>query len=110
MLADVPAGDYDVITLQGALCERKTVRRQQVEQGNLLHQLQPWCFWTRADPSPLILADHEVTEDAGSALAFQLLYSGNFEGFVQRINSMKFGLIGNQSRKLLLGVGTESEL
>ena len=42
----------------------------------------------------LILADHEVTEDAGSALAFQLLYSGNFEGFVQKnqLNEVRVGL------------------
>ena len=35
-----------------------------------------------------------MTEDAGSALAFQLLYSGNFEGFVQKnqLNEVRVGL------------------
>ncbi|MFQ7478416.1 MAG: glycoside hydrolase family 36 N-terminal domain-containing protein, partial [Streptococcus sp.] len=33
VMTDVPAGDYDVITLQGAYAREKTVRRQQVEQG-----------------------------------------------------------------------------
>ena len=47
-----------------------------------------------AQTPALILADHEVTEDAGSALAFQLLYSGNFEGFVQKnqLNEVRVGL------------------
>ena len=33
VLADLPAGDYDILTLQGAYAREKTVRRQQVEQG-----------------------------------------------------------------------------
>ena len=35
-----------------------------------------------------------MTEDVGSALAFQLLYSGNFEGFVQKnqLNEVRVGL------------------
>ncbi len=56
-----------------------------------------------AQTPALILAEHEVTEDASSA-CLQLLYSGNFEGFVQRIqlNEVRVGL-GINPEKLLLG-------
>ena len=48
-----------------------------------------------------------MTEDAGSALAFQLLYSGNFEGFVQKnqLNEVRVGL-GINPENFSLGVGT----
>ncbi len=93
VLADVPAGDYDVITLQGAYAREKTVRRQQVEQGIFSISSNRGASGHAQTPA-LILADHEVTEDAGSALAFQLLYSGNFEGFVQKnqLNEVRVGL------------------
>lgn len=32
-MADFPAADYEIVTLQGAYAREKTVRRQQVEQG-----------------------------------------------------------------------------
>ena len=93
VLADVPAGDYDIITLQGAYAREKTVRRQQVEQGIFSISSNRGASGHAQTPA-LILADHEVTEDAGSALAFQLLYSGNFEGFVQKnqLNEVRVGL------------------
>ena len=60
---------------------------------NLLHQLQPWLLLDMPRPQLLSLLTMEVTEDAGSALAFQLLYSGNFEGFVQKnqLNEVRVG-------------------
>ena len=93
MLADLPATDYDIITLQGAYAREKTVRRQQVEQGIFSISSNRGASGHAQTPA-LILADHEVTEDAGSALAFQLLYSGNFEGFVQKnqLNEVRVGL------------------
>lgn len=93
VLADLPASDYDVITLQGAYAREKTVRRQQVEQGIFSISSNRGASGHAQTPA-LILADHEVTEDAGSALAFQLLYSGNFEAFVQKnqLNEVRVGL------------------
>ena len=93
MLADLPAGDYDILTLQGAYAREKTVRRQQVEQGIFSISSNRGASGHAQTPA-LILADHEVTEDAGSALAFQLLYSGNFEAFVQKnqLNEVRVGL------------------
>ena len=47
------------------LCERKTVRRQQVEQGIFSISSNRGASGHAQTPA-LILTDHEVTEDAGS--------------------------------------------
>ncbi len=71
---------------------RKTVRRQQV--GAESYPLAPAIGASgHAQDSCLFLADHEVTEDAGS-MPSTLLYSGNFEGFVQKNQLNEVQLVG----------------
>lgn len=84
-MLDVPAGNYDVVTLQGAYAREKTVRRQMVEQGIFSIASNRGASGHAQTPA-VILCDRTATEDAGSALALQLLYSGNFQAFVQKIN------------------------
>ena len=47
----------------------------------------------------MILCEHTATEDAGQALALQLLYSGNFQAFVQK----------NQLNEVRLGIGINDD-
>ena len=93
VMADVPARDYDVVTLQGAYAREKTVRRQQVEQGIYKVSSNRGASGHAQTPA-LILCDHEATENAGQALAFQLLYSGNFQALVQKsqINEVRVAM------------------
>ena len=97
-MADVPARDYDVVTLQGAYAREKTVRRQRVEQG--IFKVASNRGASGHAPSPaLILCDHEASEGAGEALAFQLMYSGNFQTFVQK----------SQINEVRVAIGIEDE-
>lgn len=92
-MLDVPAGNYDVVTLQGAYAREKTVRRQMVEQGIFSIASNRGASGHAQTPA-MILCDRTATEDAGSALALQLLYSGNFQAFVQKnqLNEVRLGL------------------
>ena len=97
-MLDVPAGNYDVVTLQGAYAREKTVRRQMVEQGIFSIASNRGASGHAQTPA-VILCDRTVTEDAGSALALQLLYSGNFQAFVQK----------NQLNEVRLGIGINDD-
>lgn len=92
-MLDVPAGNYDVMTLQGAYAREKTVRRQKVEQGIFSIASNRGASGHAQTPA-VILCDGTATEDAGQALALQLLYSGNFQAFVQKnqLNEVRLGL------------------
>ena len=97
-MADVPARDYDVVTLQGAYAREKTVRRQRVEQGIFKVGSNRGASGHAQTPA-LILCDHEASEGAGEALAFQLMYSGNFQTFVQK----------SQINEVRVAIGIEDE-
>ena len=97
-MLDVPAGNYDVITLQGAYAREKTVRRQKVEQGIFSIASNRGASGHAQTPA-MILCDGTATEDAGQALALQLLYSGNFQAFVQK----------NQLNEVRLGIGINDD-
>ncbi|WP_274641491.1 alpha-galactosidase [Streptococcus equinus] len=97
-MLDVPASDYDVVTLQGAYAREKTVRRQKVEQGIFTVASNRGASGHSHTPA-MILCDHTATEDAGQALALQLLYSGNFQAFVQK----------NQLNEVRLGIGINDD-
>ena len=97
-MADVPARDYDVVTLQGAYAREKTVRRQRVEQGIFKVSSNRGASGHAQTPA-LILCDHEASEGAGEALAFQLMYSGNFQTFVQK----------SQINEVRVAIGIEDE-
>lgn len=92
-MLDVPASNYDVMTLQGAYAREKTVRRQKVEQGIFSITSNRGASGHAQTPA-MILCDGTATEDAGQALALQLLYSGNFQAFVQKnqLNEVRLGL------------------
>lgn len=97
-MADVPARDYDVITLQGAYAREKTVLRQRVEQGIFKVASNRGASGHAQTPA-LILCDHEASEGAGEALGFQLMYSGNFQTFVQK----------SQINEVRVAIGIEDE-
>ena len=97
-MLDVPAGNYDVVTLQGAYAREKTVRRQMGEQGIFSIASNRGASGHAQTPA-VILCDRTATEDAGSALALQLLYSGNFQAFVQK----------NQLNEVRLGIGINDD-
>ena len=97
-MLDVPAGNYDVVTLQGAYAREKTVRRQMVEQGIFSIASNRGASGHAQTPA-VILCDRTATEDAGSALALQLLYSGNFQAFVKK----------NQLNEVRLGIGINDD-
>ncbi|TVX06938.1 hypothetical protein AZJ56_04790, partial [Streptococcus pneumoniae] len=77
-MADFPAADYEIVTLQGAYAREKTVRRQQVEQGIFSISSNRGASGHAQTPA-LLLCEQGVTEDAGNVFAIQLMYSGNFE-------------------------------
>ncbi len=80
---DLPAGDYDMITLQGAWAREHEIERRPVgfggmEAGSIRgipgHDANPFFF----------LADRGTNERQGSVCGFVLVYSGNFLAKVQR--------------------------
>lgn len=95
---DLPASSYDVISLQGAYAREKTVRRQAVEQGLFSISSNRGASGHAQTPA-LILCDQAANEDYGQALALQLLYSGNFQAFVQK----------NQLNEIRLAIGLNDE-
>ncbi|MDO4205453.1 MAG: alpha-galactosidase, partial [Streptococcus gallolyticus] len=75
-----------------------TVRRQMFEQGIFSIASNRGASGHAQTPA-VILCDRTATEDAGSALALQLLYSGNFQAFVQK----------NQLNEVRLGIGINDD-
>ncbi|MBF6978856.1 alpha-galactosidase [Aerococcaceae bacterium zg-BR22] len=92
-LLDVPAKPYDVMTLQGAYGREKTVRRQAVTQGLFSIGSNRGASGHAQTPA-IILCDHNATDDYGNAIALQLMYSGNFQAFVQQnqLNEVRVGI------------------
>lgn len=97
-MADFPAADYEIVTLQGAYAREKTVRRQQVEQGIFSISSNRGASGHAQTPA-LLLCEQGVTEDAGNVFAIQLMYSGNFEAFVQK----------NQLNEVRVAIGINPE-
>lgn len=97
-MTDLPAGKYDSITLQGAYGREKTVRRQAVQQG-LFKVVSNRGGSGHAQTPAIILSESSSTEQAGEAWALQLMYSGNFQAFVQR----------SQLDEVRIGIGIEDE-
>ena len=97
-MADFPAAAYEIVTLQGAYAREKTVRRQQVEQGIFSISSNRGASGHAQTPA-LLLCDQGVTENAGNVFAIQLMYSGNFEAFVQK----------NQLNEVRLAIGINPE-
>ncbi|MGT2929664.1 alpha-galactosidase [Streptococcus dentasini] len=97
-MCDLPAAPYDVISLQGAYAREKTVRRQAVEQGTFSISSNRGASGHSQTPA-LILCEQEANDYYGESLALQLLYSGNFQAFVQQ----------NQLNEIRLGIGINDE-
>lgn len=97
-MVDIPAGNYDSITLQGAYGREKKVRRQGVEQG-VFKIVSNRGASGHAQTPALILCERTATEQAGEVWALQLMYSGNFQAFVQQ----------SQLDEVRLGIGIEDE-
>ncbi|MDO4334044.1 MAG: alpha-galactosidase [Eubacteriales bacterium] len=80
---DFVSGEYDVISFYGRHAMERNVQRTPVchgaqvigsRRGTSSHQYNPM----------LILADREATEDAGSCYAMSFVYSGGFQGEVEK--------------------------
>ena len=95
---DLPASNYDVLTLQGAYAREKTVRRHRLEQGFFKVSSNRGASGHAQTPS-LILTEHDSNESYGEALALQLIYSGNFQAFIQK----------NQLNEVRLGIGLNDD-
>lgn len=97
-MLDVPAKQYDVITLQGAYAREKAVRRQNLHQGVFSISSSRGASGHGQTPA-LLLADRKASEDFGDVIALQLLYSGNFQAFAQE----------NQLQEVRLGIGINDD-
>lgn len=87
-----------MITFQGAYAREKTLRRHQIEQGLFKIGSNRGASGHAQTPS-LILTEHDSNEFYGEALALQLIYSGNFQAFVQK----------NQLNEVRLGIGINDD-
>ncbi|MDO4667230.1 MAG: alpha-galactosidase [Streptococcus sp.] len=97
-MADVPIGNYDILTFQGSYAREKELVRSSVEQGFFKVSSNRGASGHAQTPS-LILCDKETGEDFGEAFACQLLYSGNFQVWVQK----------NQFKEIRVGIGLNDE-
>lgn len=97
---DFVTGDFDVITFYGRHAMERNFERTHVghhtftigsRRGASSHQYNPM----------MILADKAATEDVGNCYAMSFLYSGGFEGFVEKdqMNQTRM-LMGLQSEQL----------
>ncbi|MBP2622411.1 alpha-galactosidase [Streptococcus oricebi] len=95
---DFPRADYDVISFQGAYGREKSLGRQELSQGIFTVSSNRGASGHSQTPS-LILCERETNEVSGQAWAFQLMYSGNFQAFVQQ----------NQVEEVRLGLGINEQ-
>lgn len=97
---DFVTGDFDVITFYGRHAMERSFERTHIGhhtvsigscRGTSSHQHNPM----------MILADTAATEDVGNCYAMSLMYSGGFEGSVEKdqINQTRM-LLGLQSEQL----------
>lgn len=93
VMLDLPAKNYDVISFQGGYAKEKTVRRYQVKQG-LFEVSSRRGASSHSQTPALILADSSATDYSGEAIAMQLMYSGNFQSYVQmsQLNEVRMGI------------------
>lgn len=97
-ILDAPKGDYDAITFNGAYGREKLVQRQEVKQGYYEHSSSRGASGHGHTPS-IILADKATTDYDGEVVMLQLMYSGNFQAYVQ----------SNQLQEVRLGIGINEE-
>ena len=97
-MLDLPKSNYELLTFQGAYAREKTVRRQKVSQGIFSIASNRGASGHAQTPA-LILCQEGSQEDSGEALALQLMYSGNFQAFVQE----------NQLGEVRLGIGINDD-
>ncbi|HEM5235172.1 TPA: alpha-galactosidase [Streptococcus suis] len=97
-MLDLPSKSYDMITFQGAYGREKSIKRQTVGQGYYSISSNRGASGHSQTPS-LILCDSTTNEESGEALALQLMYSGNFQAFVQE----------NQLGEVRVGIGINDE-
>lgn len=97
---DFPVGDFDIISFYGRHMMERNFERTHVghhaftigsRRGTSSHQYNPM----------MILADTAATEDMGNCYAMSLLYSGGFEGTVEKdqINQTRM-ILGLQPEQL----------
>ncbi|HBI60203.1 MAG TPA: alpha-galactosidase, partial [Lachnospiraceae bacterium] len=103
---DFPVGDFDIISFYGRHMMERNFERTHVghhaftigsRRGTSSHQYNPM----------MILADTAATEDMGNCYAMSLLYSGGFEGTVEKdqINQTRM-ILGLQPEQLRYPVNT----
>ena len=103
---DFPVGDFDIISFYGRHMMERNFERTHAghhaftigsRRGTSSHQYNPM----------MILADTAATEDTGNCYAMSLLYSGGFEGTVEKdqINQTRM-ILGLQPEQLRYPVNT----
>ena len=97
-MLDLPANNYDVLTLQGAYAREKTLRRHKLNQGIFSISSNRGASGHGQTPA-IILSDHLANEEYGESWALQLMYSGNFVATAQR----------NQLNEVRLSIGINDE-
>ena len=69
-MADFPAAAYEIVTLQGALLIRKTVRFVNLGEQGIFQLVQTVGVSKYVQTRSLLLCDQGITEDVGMCLLF----------------------------------------
>ncbi len=97
-MADIPGRLYDSNTLQGAYAREKTVRSTQGEQGIFsISSNRGASGHSNTSSSTMRTRSHRGCWEC--VFAIQLMYSGNFEAFVQK----------NQLNEVRVAIGINTE-
>lgn len=74
---DVPAGEYDLLTLPGAWARERHVERTALRAGYAAAESRRGASSHQQNPF-MVLMDRDAGEDRGNVYGFSLVYSGNF--------------------------------
>ena len=82
-MMDIPAGQYDLITFDGAWAKEAHLHRRPVEYGILVNDSTVGASSNRHNPG-FLLAERNAREETGRVFGFNLIYSGNHYSAVEK--------------------------
>lgn len=83
MMIDLPDRGYDMLTLDGSWIKEANLNRKEIAYGMWVNESSTGASSNRHNPG-FLMASHTADDDSGDVYAFNLVYSGNHFGFIQK--------------------------
>lgn len=83
MIIDIPDENFSMLTLDGGWIKETHLHKRPVEYGIIVNSSVTGASSNRHNPG-FMLSESDATQDSGHVYGFNLVYSGNHYGFVEK--------------------------